>query len=85
MAQYNIHLRSESHIANTWKVEKDDLAELRIEMARFVGEMLTNHAALIWADQDWQIDVSDATGLILYVINVSASGTAATMASNRSS
>jgi hypothetical protein len=47
-------------------------------MASFVGKLLKDHAALIWKDQDWQVDVTNEAGLILYVLNVSASETAAT-------
>jgi hypothetical protein len=50
-------------------------------MACFVGELLKDHADLIWADQDWQIDVTNDEGLILYVIHISASETSATIGS----
>lgn len=72
MPSYNINIRTESHIADTLKVEKDDHTDLRLEMARFVGELLRDHADLIWQDQDWQIDVSDDAGLVLYALNISA-------------
>ncbi|MBB5711814.1 DUF6894 family protein [Sphingomonas xinjiangensis] len=65
-------------MATTLSVERETHGDLRIEMARFVGELLKDHAALIWMDQDWQVDVSDASGLILYVLHVSAAETAAT-------
>jgi hypothetical protein len=48
-------------------------------MARFVGQMLADHAEQIWEDQDWRIDVTDDSGLILYVMEVSATNTAATL------
>jgi hypothetical protein len=78
MPIYNINIRTSSHIADTVSVEKDSLTDLRLEMAQFVGELLKDHAAILWEDKDWQIDVSDNTGLILYVIHVSAIETAAT-------
>ena len=79
MPGYNINIRTASHIADTLHVEKDSLTDLRLEMARFVGELLKDHASLIWEDQDWQVDVSDQSGLILYVMHISASETAATL------
>lgn len=79
MPLYHINVRTESHIATSVEVDRDDLKALRIEMARFVGELLRDHAELIWADQDWRIDVTDEAGLILYVIDIGASDTAATM------
>jgi hypothetical protein len=78
MPTYHINIRTESHIADFVKVEKESLTDLRLEMARFVGELLKDHAELIWADEDWQIDVTNGEGLILYVIHISASETPAT-------
>jgi hypothetical protein len=80
MPKYHINIRTESHIATTVDVERDDHTALRIELARFVGELLKDHAELIWTDEDWQIDVSDDDGLILYVMHISAMKTPATMA-----
>ena len=79
MPHYNINLRTTSSIAVSWPVERDDLTALRVELAHFVGEMLKDHANQIWSDEDWRVDVADETGLILYVMHVSASETAATM------
>jgi hypothetical protein len=83
MARYNIELRTDTHVAETIVVEREDIAELRIEMARFVGELLRDHAAQLWLDQDWRVDVTDARGLILFVMHISVSDTAATQKLNR--
>lgn len=42
----------------------------RLDLAQFVGELLKDHAELIWVDKDWQVDVTDASGLILYVMHI---------------
>lgn len=47
-------------------------------MARFIGELLKEHAQQIWLGQDWRVDVTDEAGLILYVMHVSATNPAAT-------
>jgi hypothetical protein len=83
MARYSINIRTVSHIADTLAVEKEDHTELRLELARFVGELLKEHAEVIWADEDWQIDVTDEAGLILYVMHISAMKTAATAGDRR--
>jgi hypothetical protein len=44
-----------------------------------VGELLKDHAEQIWVDEDWRVDVTDGDGLILYVMEISASDSAATM------
>lgn len=81
MATYNINVRTASHVAASVPVEATDLTSLRVQMSRFVGRLLTDHAALIWVDEDWRVDVTDETGLILYVIDISTSETAATIGS----
>ncbi|PWG02847.1 DUF6894 family protein [Sphingosinicella humi] len=78
MARYNIELRTESRVSETLQVEKADLTELRIEVARFVGDLLKDHANQIWIDEDWRVDVTDQTGLILYVMQITATNSAAT-------
>lgn len=72
MAIYNINIRTDSHIADSLEVEMADQTALRIEVARFVGEMLRDEADLIWEDKDWRIDVTDAEGKIIYVLHISA-------------
>ena len=83
MPRYNIELRTADRVWETLAVERDDHEGLRIEMARFVGELLKDHAGRIWQDQDWRVDVTDEAGLILYVMNIFATDSAATMASRR--
>ena len=39
---------------------------------------LRDHAVKIWADEDWRVDVTDASGLILFVMQIVVSGSAAT-------
>jgi hypothetical protein len=79
VAIYHIELRNVTHIHETVDVEMADLSALRVEVARFVGEMLKDHAAQVWEDQDWQVVATDERGLILFTISVFASDTAATM------
>ena len=79
MPRFNIELRTETHVSETFATETDDVDALRIEVARFVGDLLKDHAAQIWVDEDWRIDATDEKGLILFVMHVYASSTAATM------
>ena len=79
MPAYHIELRTADQICDTHKVEKENLEALRIEMARFVGDILKEHAGKVWADKEWRVDVTDEIGLILHVMTISATDTAATM------
>lgn len=80
MPRYHIEVRTELHVATTLDVDRDDIELLCVEMARFVGQLLSDHANQIWVDEEWRIDVTDDADLILFVIHVSTSNSAATMA-----
>jgi len=79
MARYNIELRTAGQVWETVPVDTADIPDLRIELAKFVGELLKDHAGKIWADEDWRVDVTDEAGLILYVMHISATDSAATL------
>ena len=49
-----------------------DSTAARIEAAKRIGALLHEHANQLWTDEDWQMDLTDADGLILYVIQVAA-------------
>lgn len=78
MPLYNFELRTQNRVWETISVEREDITALRIEMATFVGDLLKEHADKVWEDQDWRVDVTDGGGLILYVMHISATNTAAT-------
>jgi hypothetical protein len=63
----------------TQGAELADSTAARIEAAKRIGNLLHDHAGQLWIDQEWQMDVTDQNGLILYVIQVSAMRTAATL------
>jgi len=72
LPKFHIALRTESTVSETLDIERDSLTDLRIELARFVGELLKDHAREIWVDEDWRVDVTADDGLILHVMQVSA-------------
>ena len=79
MPQYQIELRTDEKVWDTLAIKAPNVTALRIELAKFVGELLRDHAEQIWADRDWRIDVTNKDGLILYVMQITASDAAATM------
>ena len=83
MPIFHLELRSTSHVASTLEIERDDLDAVRVEVAQFVGELLKDHADQIWRDEDWQVEATDQTGLILFTMHIFASDTAATMMPRR--
>ena len=76
--QFHFQVRTDTHVLLTQAASLDSLDEARIEAARRIGELLREHAGLLWRDEEWQMDVTDEAGLILFVIQVSAMLTAAT-------
>ena len=83
MPNYNIELRTADQVWESVGIAGDDHTELRVEMAKFVGELLKDHAGKIWEDKDWRVDVTDDSGLILYVMHISATDSPATMSLGR--
>ncbi len=79
----NRELRTFDRVWETLTVELADIQALRIEMARFVGDLLKEHADQIWSDRQWRVDVTDQTGLILSVMHSSARNMSATIPSHR--
>ena len=79
MPLYKFEVRTETHVMTTEGADLPDSTAARIEAAKRVGSLLQDHAGQLWTDQDWQMDVTDASGLILYVITVSAMRTSATL------
>ena len=68
---------------DTVPVDMAGIRDLRIELARSVGDLLKDHADKIWVDEDWSIDVTEKTGPILYVMHISATDSAATIPPRR--
>ena len=80
MPFYNFEVRTPSHVMLTEGAVMADTVAARVEAAKRVGKLLHDHAGQIWVDQDWQMDITDEKGLILYVIHINAMRSAATAA-----
>lgn len=83
MPRYHIELRSQERVWETFDVDAGDHGEARLEVAKFVGELLREHAGKIWVDQDWRVDVTDADGLILFVMQLLVTDSPAARAPRR--
>jgi hypothetical protein len=81
---YNFEVRTQTHVMITEGAEMADSTAARVEAAKRIGKLLHDHAGQIWVDQDWQMDVTDESGLILYVIHINALRTSATAVSFKS-
>ena len=84
MAKYNLEIRTQSRVWETLGIESEDHTAVRIEVARFVGELLKDHARQIWVYEDCRVDVTDETGLILFVMHLFVTNMAAMAPPRRS-
>jgi hypothetical protein len=78
MTRYNIELRTDTRVWDAQIVEGSDMTQLRIQVAKYVGELLKGHAEQVWEDQDWRVDATDETGLILFNMLIVATKSPAT-------
>jgi hypothetical protein len=76
--RFHFQVRTGSHVKVTEFEDLSDVDQARIEAAKRIGLLLHAHAGELWVDEEWQMDVTDETGLILFVITVSAMKTSAT-------
>jgi hypothetical protein len=75
---YHFQVRTATHVMLSEGVDLAKPEDARIEASRRVGDLLKSHAGKIWEDENWQMDITDDLGLILFVIHVSAMRTPAT-------
>ena len=83
MPRYHIELRTDDRVCETLDIDRENRTDLRIEVARFVGELLRDHAGKIWEDKDWRVDVTDQSGLILFVMQLFVTDPAAAIPMRR--
>jgi hypothetical protein len=82
--RYNLEIRTQNRVWETLTIDAEDHTAVRIEVGRFVGELLKDHARQIWVDEDWRVDVTDQSGLILFVMHLFVTNMAAMAPPRRS-
>jgi hypothetical protein len=80
--RFHFQVRTGTHVMITEFADLGGTREARVEAAKRIGVLLTAHADKLWVDEDWQMDVTDDAGLILFVINVTAMESSATSRSH---
>jgi uncharacterized protein DUF6894 len=75
----HFQVRTGTHVMLTEVADFSDTDEARVEAAKRIGLLLHAHAGKLWVDEDWQMDVTDEHGLVLFVINISAMKSSATL------
>jgi hypothetical protein len=83
MPFFRFEVRTPTHIMASAGGEFADTTAARVEAAKRIGALLHEHAGEIWVDEEWQMDVTDENGLILYLVTVSVMRSPATGPSNK--
>lgn len=72
MRRYFFHLRDGHGYDDDVGIELGDLSQVRSKATRIFGEMLAADDGGFWAERDWQMDVTDESGLILFRLTLVA-------------
>jgi hypothetical protein len=63
--RFHFQVRTGTHVMVTEVADLSDSDEARVEAAKRIGLLLHDHPGRLWADEDWQMDVTNDKGLIL--------------------
>jgi hypothetical protein len=77
--RFHFQVRTGTHLVVTELADLPSTYEVRVDAAKRIGVLLHDHAGKLWAGEDWRMDETDERGLVLFVINVSAMRTPATL------
>ena len=69
--RFHFQVRTPTHVLLTEAADLDGFDAARLEAPRRVAALLNEHAGQLWRDEEWQMDVTDDDGLILFVIQIS--------------
>ena len=72
MPRFHFNVRDGVSIPDTTGKELSDLYAARLEAVRYSGELLRDHPDAFWVQNEWRIEITDASGLILFAIFISA-------------
>ena len=72
MPRYYFNVTKDGQLPDAVGVEMSDIAKAREEAVRLLGEDLKENPKDFWNDEEWEIAVSDPTGLILFTMHCTA-------------
>lgn len=79
MLRFHFQVRTETHVMLTEVSDLRNSEDARLEAAKRAGKLLQDHAGQLWVDESLQMDVTNENGLLLFVIQVHALKSAATL------
>lgn len=68
MPRYHFNIHDGDDLPDIDGIELRDLAAARVEAVRLSGDCLRDHAHRFWDGDEWQMEVTDHRGLILFTL-----------------
>jgi hypothetical protein len=72
MPVFQFHLSDGAAPADPVGVEYADVAAAQAAGVKYLGQLLSDHGDQFWRSGDWQLVVSDESGLTLFTVQVLA-------------
>ena len=72
MSRYHFNVHDGQKILDPEGTELPDLAAAQKGAVKLAGQLLTEYATALWAGEEWMLEVTDDTGLVLFSITVMA-------------
>ena len=72
MAKYHFNIHDGFDLPDREGHELPDLAAARRFAVMLGGELIRDHADAFWREGQWRMDVTDAAGLVLFSLQLSA-------------
>lgn len=72
MPDFHIDVRQGATLRESFPYAATSRDVVRVEVGRFVGELMRDHADQIWSDRDWEISVSEVGRGPLYRMRIGA-------------
>jgi hypothetical protein len=72
MPRFHFNVRDGSDLPDTDGTELPDLRTARHEAVKLAGRLLLDEPETFWGGADWRVEVTDATGLILFGLDFTA-------------
>ncbi|WP_426954146.1 DUF6894 family protein [Muricoccus radiodurans] len=68
MPLYHFQVLDDQTLPDSVGVQLPDLKAARVEAVRVAAEILKEHAETFWSTYEWQLKVTDDTGLTLFTL-----------------
>lgn len=72
MPRFHFNVHDDRALLDDTGTDFPNIAAAKAHVARFVGEVIRESGATFWDSNMWRLEVTDESGLVLFVIHVSA-------------